>query len=46
VVVVNPPDSITDGTAVRIAPAPAQQTQSTGEPGSHEQPGQQRGQHS
>jgi RND family efflux transporter MFP subunit len=43
VVVVNPPDSITDGVAVRIAPSPAAPTQSIGEPGSHQQPGQQGG---
>jgi RND family efflux transporter MFP subunit len=42
VVVINPPDSITDGVAVRIAPQPPQQTQSTGEPGSHQQPSQER----
>jgi RND family efflux transporter MFP subunit len=42
VVVINPPDSITDGIAVRIAPQPPQQTQSTGEPGSHQQPSQER----
>lgn len=43
VVVVNPPDSVTDGLPVRIAPPPPQQTQSTGEPGSHQQPRQQGG---
>ncbi len=43
VVIVNPPDSITDGVQVRIAPQPSQQTQSTGEPGSHQQPKQERG---
>ena len=43
VVVVNPPDSITDGVAVRIAPPPPAQSQSTGEPGSHQQPGQKSG---
>jgi len=44
IVVVNPPDSIVDGIPVRIAPPPPAQTQSTGEPGSHQQPGQQPGQ--
>jgi hypothetical protein len=43
VVVVNPPDSITDGVPVRIAPPPAAPTQSTGEPGSHQPPGQRGG---
>jgi RND family efflux transporter MFP subunit len=43
VVVVNPPDSVTDGLPVRIAPPPPAQTQSTGEPGSHQQPRQQGG---
>jgi len=43
VVVVNPPDSITDGLAVRIATPPPAQTQSTGEAGSREQPGQRGG---
>jgi RND family efflux transporter MFP subunit len=44
VVIVNPPDSLADGVPVRIAPPPSQQTQSTGEPGSHQQPSQQRNQ--
>jgi RND family efflux transporter MFP subunit len=43
VVVVNPPDSVTDGLPVRIAPPPPAQTQSTGEPGGHQQPRQQGG---
>jgi RND family efflux transporter MFP subunit len=43
VVVVNPPDSVTDGLPVRIAPPPPAQTQITGEPGSHQQPRQQGG---